>query len=117
MFDIQHGRRLLRDGGLLCGDDLELQTNDCDRAFAAANLAQDFICDPKGRWFHPGVTLAVDSELGLVSNYGGFWIMRKAGAAVAPVELRGASIVMPEHFSKDMQAELMAILNPTPAAG
>ena len=117
VFDIQHGRRLLRDGGLLCGDDLELQAGDCDRAFAEANLDRDFVCDAKGRSFHPGVTLAVDSELGPVSAYDGFWIMRKTGATVAPVALRGANFIVPDHFPTGLQAKLVALAHGRPAGG
>ncbi len=115
VFDIEHGTRLLRDGGILCGDDLELQGHECDLGFAASSVDQDFVVDPTGRWFHPGVTLAVHATLGAVSCFGGFWLMRKTGSGFAPVNLLGARTLIPAHFPADLKTALIDQINRPPA--
>jgi predicted O-methyltransferase YrrM len=75
--DITESERLLRLGGIVCGDDLELQLKQCDQEFAKMNTQSDFIRDPRsGKDFHPGVTMAVGEFFGNVSCYSGFWAMR-----------------------------------------
>ena len=78
--DLINSAPLLRDEGILCGDDLELQAPMVDMEFQRRNLEFDFICDPKtNKWYHPGVTLAVAEYFGAggVSVWEGFWTMRK----------------------------------------
>lgn len=74
--DIENAMPLVKEGGILCGDDLELQASVVTDARAYSHL--DFICDPSG-WYHPGVTRAVAEKLGEVSAWSGFWAMRKRG--------------------------------------
>lgn len=79
--DIKKSLSLLRDGGLLCGDDLEMQLNDIDSDFARRNVDRDMAVDPKtGVAYHPGVTIAVaDFFQRKISCYEGFWVVRKNG--------------------------------------
>jgi len=72
---------LVRQGGILSGDDLELQYKDIDVKYAEDNKNSDMIHDPvTHREYHPGVTLAVKDFFGSdVSCYSGFWAMRKQG--------------------------------------
>ncbi len=79
--DIKLASALVAEGGLLCGDDLELQMHEIDVPYARAAGDKDFICDPKlEKWFHPGVALAVGEFFGKkVSEKCGFWAMRKVG--------------------------------------
>ena len=72
---------LVRQGGILSGDDLELQYKDIDVKYAEDNKNSDMVRDPVNRReYHPGVTLAVKDFFGSgVSCYGGFWAMRKQG--------------------------------------
>ena len=80
--DILNAIPLLKDGGIICGDDLNLQLSECDRGLAKKSGDKDFIKDPRtGRKFHPGVTLAVDEVFGKVAAFGGFWAVQKAGKA------------------------------------
>lgn len=52
--------RLVADGGILCGDDLELRGSECDLDIARTLPRTDYAFDTKaGSFFHPGVTLAV----------------------------------------------------------
>jgi len=76
--DIKASIPLLSEGGIICGDDLELQIGEVDYTFAENNKHVDFCRDPlSNRYFHPGVTIAVHQELGEVSAWKGFWAMRR----------------------------------------
>jgi predicted O-methyltransferase YrrM len=72
---------LVRQGGILCGDDLELQYKGIDMKYAEDNKNSDMVYDPVNhREYHPGVTLAVKDFFGSeISCYSGFWVMRKQG--------------------------------------
>jgi tetratricopeptide (TPR) repeat protein len=99
LFDMQEGRRLVKDGGILCGDDLELQAGACDLEHARQHAREDYIRDPgSGRYFHPGVTLAVHETFGEVSSFSGFWAMRKIGKAFSRVAFANARGVAPPHW-------------------
>ncbi len=79
---------LVRDGGILCGDDLEKQFSEVDAATCLAADAVDFIPDPvSGTRYHPGVTRAVHELIGPVSSRAGFWAVRKRGQALGQVDL------------------------------
>lgn len=79
--DLANAKGLCREGGILCGDDLEVQYQAADKANLDANIEKDFILDPGSKtWFHPGVTKAVWECFGQeVSSYEGFWAMRRKG--------------------------------------
>jgi len=81
MRDLNNTQKLIRDGGILCGDDLELKKNEVDIENAEKSKERDAIIDTRTkREFHPGVCLAVaDFFGGEVSCYEGFWAMRKKG--------------------------------------
>jgi SAM-dependent methyltransferase len=99
LFDMTEGRRLLKEGGILCGDDLELQPAECDLDTARRHLRTDYIRDPRsGRPYHPGVTLAIHELFGRVSSFSGFWAMRKQGGTFREVSFAGARGVMPTHW-------------------
>jgi predicted O-methyltransferase YrrM len=96
--DILSAKRLVADGGLICGDDLELQLGDY-RPIGDAEAALDYVMDDAiGKGFHPGVTRAVHEALGRVSVYDGFWVMRRAGETYVPVDLNGAETFIPPHL-------------------
>jgi predicted O-methyltransferase YrrM len=102
--DIRHGMRLVCDGVVICGDDLEIQADDCDPGFLkrASSEARDYCQDPKtGLSFHPGVTRAVHETFGAVTALDGLWLARKAGAAWTGVCLDSTAIGVPEHLSLD----------------
>lgn len=87
--DLNNASRLVRDGGLLCGDDLELQFEELDEAMLRTESERDWTTDPKSKQgFHPGVTLAVwEFFQQRVSSWDGLWAMRKVGSAWERVEL------------------------------
>ncbi|MBN2644205.1 MAG: class I SAM-dependent methyltransferase [Desulfuromonadaceae bacterium] len=98
--DILESLPLLREGGIVCGDDLNLQLHECDPELAQQSGHLDFIPDPKtGRNYHPGVTLAVAEIFGQVSSWGGFWAMQKKNGGWQPISLKEMPVIYPQYFS------------------
>ena len=100
MFDLPEAKRLIRTGGIICGDDLEMQLKDLDPAEVetAALGGQDFVSPGSGRvGYHPGVTLAVAREFGEVSTWDGFWAVRFSGEEWRQVTLDLTEAEVPEH--------------------
>ena len=98
--DIGDSLRLIKDGGIICGDDLNLQLHEIDKSNALANKHKDFIKDPKtNKNFHPGVTLAVQEFFGEVSSWGGFWAMQKINNSWVKFSLKNMPIEYPKHFN------------------
>lgn len=100
--DFKNAASLVLDGGILCGDDLELQLSVVDVEKAKENSELDYILDPKtNKWFHPGVTLAVGELFGEVSVWEGFWAIRKRGQVwkeVIAEKLDQGDVKVPEHL-------------------
>ena len=80
MNDLINSARLIKENGIICGDDLNLQAHEVDFEHASMNKEDNMILDKKtGKEFHPGVSLAISEFFGSrVSNYNGFWAMRKS---------------------------------------
>ena len=84
--DIALAKTLIKDGGCICGDDLEVAPSAPEvEALARKNIDKDFIyatlADGTPVNFHPGVALAVSEEIGAVNQEHGFWwIWRRDGA-------------------------------------
>ena len=87
--DLQRAVPLLKEGGLLCGDDLEIQLADIDAGFARRNVDSDMAVDPAtGVAYHPGVTIAVADFFGRrIACYEGYWVVRKTGTGFEDVAL------------------------------
>lgn len=100
--DLRNCAHLVADGGILCGDDLELQLSETDVNYARGMSEVDYIQDPKtGKWFHPGVTVAINEMLGVVSVWEGFWAMRRQGSGWKSVEMENHSprdLSIPSHL-------------------
>ena len=76
--DVLNTVDLVKNGGVLCGDDLELQLHQIDAINALKFSDKDYVLDPKTQThFHPGVSLAVGKLIGQVSVYEGFWLVKK----------------------------------------
>ncbi len=106
-YDITACTPLLKPGGIICGDDLELQLNACDRRFVMEHKESDLVQDPRsGVWFHPGVSLAVGECLGEVSNFRGFWAMRKTDDGFEKVSLRDATGIFPRHWPEKFHGQV-----------
>lgn len=93
---------LVRDGGILCGDDLEKQFPDVDAAACIGAERDDSIVDPKsGATYHPGVARAVHELIGPVAEKAGFWAIRKVGEGFIPPELADVITAdIPLHFRR-----------------
>jgi len=100
--DIKNFSPLLKNGGILCGDDLELQYNEVDRGNITLMKDQDVIVDPlTKKRYHPGVSLAVYRFFtGDVSVWNGFWAMRKIGEHWEKISLKISEkeIIIPAHL-------------------
>ena len=72
---------LVRDGGILCGDDLEREFADVDGPAHAEAIKTgiEHAHGPDGVGYHPGVTQAVHETFGKVSRFGRLWAMQKKG--------------------------------------
>ncbi len=101
--DLQKSGELLTDGGILCGDDLELQANELDKAEVEFHRTNDSSIDSKTKIaYHPGVTLAVSEFFwGPVSSWKGFWAMRKSAGNWEKVfyeDLDSGNVSTPKHL-------------------
>jgi len=101
--DLKHCTRLVAEGGILCGDDLELQLSQVDMENARTTSEMDFVLDSKtGLWFHPGVTVAVNQMFGDVSVWEGFWAVRRHGDGWEKVVMEDGilhDLVIPSHLA------------------
>jgi hypothetical protein len=103
IFDIKQGLRLISDGGILCGDDLELHIQDVDPNSHYSALLQgiDFTHDPKSlASYHPGVSQAVSEVFANVSSRDGFWAMKRDGNAWVKIDFSVLEPVVPEHLAQ-----------------
>ncbi|MGH2652413.1 MAG: class I SAM-dependent methyltransferase, partial [Actinomycetota bacterium] len=114
--DIGHARRLLRPGGILCGDDLELQQAEVDPKEHGAGVTSglDYILSSTaGRYYHPGVTEAVAVELGEVSAWNGFWAVRKREHGWQTIDLDLQDACLPKHIEAELEAERLEVVGET----
>jgi predicted O-methyltransferase YrrM len=76
MVDVGLAAPLVKEGGFLCGDDLELQAHEVSRTemYAAVEQRVELIRDTAtGTIYHPGVALALDKMALPVNEIDGFW--------------------------------------------
>jgi len=96
--DIENSKGLVREGGLLCGDDLEAQVAEVPTEALTAEREADIIQIEGVGNLHPGVSLAVAETLGRVSVENGFWFMRRIGARFEPLTLDPSHAFIPAHL-------------------
>lgn len=109
--DIRKAMPLMKEGGILCGDDLDPLIGQCDEAFARANRNAQPATDPcTGRLFHPGVTLAVADLFAEVFSSMGFWAVRKVNGRFIPPDIRGGSMCVSMVFPQDMRERVLGTL-------
>lgn len=99
--DLQEAKRLVRDGGIICGDDLELQACEinAEELDAAVRTGQDFIESSSGPSYHPGVTAAVKLAFGEVTVMDGFWAARRCGRDWMPIVVDSRGSELPDHLA------------------
>ena len=100
--DITVSSILLKDGGILCGDDLELQYQEVDQTAMNNFKYSDVTTDPKTKErYHPGVSMAVHDYFKMeVSTWEGLWAMQKKQGKFCKVNLLEGheAIVIPKHL-------------------
>lgn len=76
--DLEDYSTLVKNGGIICGDDLELTAEEADISEMIENREKGFTIDNYLKIiYHPGITLAIKDFFGKVSVKNGFWAMRK----------------------------------------
>jgi len=96
--DIENSILHLKDGGFLCGDDLEIQVNPSNHDLIKNAIAQrdDWAIDRETETgFHPGVSQAVAECLGPVSCWYGFWAVQKIGSSFKNIDLSKVEAPIP----------------------
>jgi len=100
--DIKNFTPLLKNGGILCGDDLQLQYKDVDHSSIIQMKNHDVVEDPlTQKRYHPGVTLAVhDYFKDDISVWEGFWAMRKKGDCWEKIflDVKPNEVIIPKHL-------------------
>lgn len=110
--DIRNARRLITDGGIICGDDLELEIDQCDPTALEQQKNQDQGHDPlNNQAYHPGVTLAVAEAFGPVNPFIGLWALRGQGEEFAPFDLSVLPRRIPSFFPDYAANEARRVLN------
>ena len=101
--DINNSLDLVVEGGIICGDDLNMQLNEVDIDYAKKNHDKDFIQDPKTeKNYHPGVTLAVDEVFGEINSWGGYWAVQKKDNSWKNISLKKIPKIYPKHFNSEL---------------
>jgi predicted O-methyltransferase YrrM len=103
--DLSQAVRLIRDEGIVCGDDLELQRDAIEPAehTAAVNTGRDFVWAESARsHYHPGVTEAVARLLGPVFSWNGFWAARRRRSQWEWLEVSPGAL--PSHIADAVSA-------------
>jgi predicted O-methyltransferase YrrM/tetratricopeptide (TPR) repeat protein len=113
LVDIRNSLPLLREGGILCGDDYELALGQVDQDSHRSVLEKglDAAMDPVRKVvYHPGVTQAVADVFSYVATWEGFWCVRKQGSAFQLPDLSEFTICIPDHVrdrTKEMEIALI----------
>jgi predicted O-methyltransferase YrrM len=106
--DISEAARLVCDGGIVCGDDLELERTALDPEEHRAALAsgRDYAWSSRAEaYYHPGVTEAVAELVGDVSSWEGMWAARRVGGTWGRIELPAGDRRLPAHIVEALQGE------------
>jgi len=116
--DLQEAKRLVKLGGIICGDDLELQLNEVDKANHRRGLEGGVDYMPSwqdGPEYHPGVTEAVWQVFGEVGNWEGFWAIANTDGGWQPpvLDMDGAQI--PPHILEAVENDLTEVVASTDA--
>jgi hypothetical protein len=115
--DIINTKALIRDGGIICGDDLEIQLHQLlhhqMRAHKAClDAGRDYFEQgrpggtPRGQppspGYHVGVTQAVGEIFGPVSSIDAMWAMRRVGDSWRPINLTHAVMIRDNRLARRM---------------
>jgi predicted O-methyltransferase YrrM len=111
--DIVQAKRLVADGGIVCGDDFELPVDAVDQAFHRQKLSDnvDFTEDPSsGTSYHPGVSQAIADAFGEVSVWDGLWAVRRTRMGFETINHLEYEPQIPEHLNAGEMAALAELV-------
>lgn len=115
--DIKNAKRLSTQGGIICGDDLELQKHQVEAIEHAQNVLsnKDYVYSQSARSsYHPGVTEAVVLEFDRVSVWDGFWAASRSFGTWGDVELDMTGLEIPEHLIPVLESGMNKLCTETP---
>jgi predicted O-methyltransferase YrrM len=101
LYDLQQAKRLVRSGGVICGDDLELLKPQVDSRAHQVVLGQDadFVVDPRtGVSYHPGVTEAIAGMFDNVWQEHGLWCVKRSDDQWSVPDFRAGDLEIPTHL-------------------
>ena len=101
LYDLQQAQRLVKSGGLICGDDLELLKSEIDPDAHQVALEKnlDFVADPRsGIKYHPGVTEAIAAVFNDVWQKYGFWCVERSGEQWSAPAFQEGHLEVPTHL-------------------
>ncbi len=110
--DIRQAKRIVRDGGVICGDDLNIQIGAVPLAIVQQHLEKDFVADPVVGPMHPGVTLAVSEEFGPVWSESPYWTVQRSGGQFVRFDPSQSPTMIVPHLSPQDQETLRERLSP-----
>jgi hypothetical protein len=89
LYDLESAKELLKEDGIICGDDLELQYFEINCSNIENIKSTDLSFDDKNnKRYHPGVTLAVHTFFNKeVSVWEGLWAMQKKNDSWEKIKL------------------------------
>lgn len=99
--DLQQAKRLVRSGGVICGDDLELLKSQLDSGAHQVELDRgtDYVVDPKtGVSYHPGVTEAIAIMFDGVWQERGLWCVERFGERWSSPSFQAGNLEIPPHL-------------------
>ena len=109
--DIRNCLELVNVGGLLTGDDLEIQAHSVKNPISLKELALDRERNSEyDSNYHPGVTLAVAEIFGPVSSWYGFWGMQKLEHGWDQFSLDECPMHLPKFLSVEHLMSLKSLL-------
>ncbi len=106
LYDLLQAKRLVRSGGVICGDDLELQRSQVDPETHRSALANDadFVTDPKsGAGYHPGVTDAIAEMFNDVWHEHGLWCVERSGETWSKPTFHPVNLKIPLHLQSAVE--------------
>jgi len=109
--DIKNAVPLLRNGGIMCGDDLELQLHECEPSISNINQNVDRLYNEAlDTYYHPGVTQAVGEYFGAISSWAGYWAVEKCDNGWKNISLEHMPANIPSHLNPKSLIGLKVVL-------
>lgn len=98
--DLVNSMPLVKDRGIISGDDLEMvQTGKEEKPVSNLDHVWAILSDGSKMAYHPGVTRGIWEAFGLVSCWDGFWAMRRSDNGWGTVTLTDIeNVEMPKHL-------------------